>query len=164
MMNKTFKIVLLGDGGVGKSTWVKKCMGQDFDPKYIATLGVDVQPIRVDETHCFNIWDCAGQEKFGGLRDGYYVESHGVIIMFDLTSVMSFKNVTKWLVDYLKINTRQNQPKNIILCGAKCDLQSKVSDAMIANFVNETKIRYVPISSKSDVNIFKPLQELAQTL
>ena len=75
------KIVMVGDGGVGKSTFVKRLLEGSFDPKYIATLGVDV--------HVYNnhlIWDCAGQDKFSGLGEGYYINADEFIIMIDCTS------------------------------------------------------------------------------
>ena len=69
-----FKLVLVGDGGVGKTTFVKRHLTGEFEKKYIATLGVEVHPMPFF-TSCgkvlFNVWDTAGQEKFGGLRDGY---------------------------------------------------------------------------------------------
>ncbi len=88
-MNK-YKITLIGDGGVGKTTLVCKLQTGDFRKKYIATLGVEVHPIKRNTTNgpiCYNIWDCAGQEKFGRLRDGYFVNSNALIVMFDKTSL-----------------------------------------------------------------------------
>ena len=74
--DKTFKLILVGDGGVGKTTYVKRHLTGDFEKKYVATLGVEVHPLKFRTTHgtiTFNIWDTAGQEKFGGLGAGYYV-------------------------------------------------------------------------------------------
>merc|ERR1711862_62173 len=84
-----FKLLLVGDGGTGKTTFVKRHKTGEFQKKYIATLGVEVHPL-VFYTNfgqiMFNCWDTAGQEKFGGLRDGYYINGHAAIIMFDVTS------------------------------------------------------------------------------
>jgi GTP-binding nuclear protein Ran len=69
-----FKLVLVGDGGVGKTTFVKRHLTGEFEKKYIATLGVEVHPMVFYTNHGaikFNVWDTAGQEKLGGLRDGY---------------------------------------------------------------------------------------------
>ena len=73
----TFKCVLVGDGGVGKTTFVKRHVTGEFEKKYVATLGVEVHPMLFHTTRGpiqFNVWDTAGQEKFGGLRDGYYIQ------------------------------------------------------------------------------------------
>ena len=69
-----YKLVLVGDGGVGKTTFVKRHLTGEFEKKYIATLGVEVHPMVFHTNHGpirLNVWDTAGQEKLGGLRDGY---------------------------------------------------------------------------------------------
>ena len=79
----TFKLVLVGDGGVGKTTFVKRHLTGEFEKKYVATLGVEVHPLVFHTNRGalrFNVWDTAGQEKFGGLRDGYYIQgSHSIL-------------------------------------------------------------------------------------
>ena len=82
------KLVLVGDGGVGKTTFVKRHLTGEFEKKYIPTLGVEVHPMSFHTSkgeYTFDVWDTAGQEKFGGLRDGYYVGGKCGIIMFDVS-------------------------------------------------------------------------------
>lgn len=70
----TFKVVLVGDGGVGKTTFVKRHLSGEFEKRYIATMGVEVHPLKFFTNFgpiIMNVWDTAGQEKLGGLRDGY---------------------------------------------------------------------------------------------
>merc|ERR1712205_37892 len=85
----TFKLILVGDGGTGKTTFVKRHLTGEFEKKYLPTVGVAVHPLDFN-TNCgpirFDCWDTAGQEKFGGLRDGYYIHGQCAIIMFDVTS------------------------------------------------------------------------------
>jgi hypothetical protein len=69
-----WKLVLIGDGGVGKTTFVKRHKTGEFEKKYVPTLGAEVNPIDFTTKRgkiLFNVWDTAGQEKYAGLRDGY---------------------------------------------------------------------------------------------
>lgn len=129
---QTKKVILVGDGGVGKTTFVKRMTYQNFDPKYVATLGVEVNPI-VDEKRNieYSIWDCAGQEKFGGLRDGYYFGSNIGLIMYSADSRISRQSVSNWkrdikrvcpdisiyvLCNKIDVKTLKNVGDNIISC------------------------------------------------
>ena len=87
-----------------------------------ATLGVEVHPLLFHTNRgaiCFNTWDTAGQEKFGGLRDGYYINGQCAIIMFDVTSRITYKNVPTWHKDLVRVC--ENIP--IVLCGNKVDIK-----------------------------------------
>ena len=96
--NPKFKPVLVGDGGTGKTTFVKRHLTGEFET-YIAVLGVEVHHLVFHTNRGlikFSVWDIAGQEKFGGLRDGYYIQGQCAIIMFDVTSRVMYKNVPSW--------------------------------------------------------------------
>ena len=84
-----YKLVLCGDGGTGKTTFVKRHLTGEFEKRYIATLGVEVHPMVFCTSRGkikFQVWDTAGQEKLACLRDGYYIGAHCAIIMFDVCS------------------------------------------------------------------------------
>ena len=101
----SYKVVLLGDGGVGKTTLALRLLNQPFTRKYIATIGVDVHSI----THnglSITIWDTAGQEKFCGLRDAYYVDADLAIIMCDTTNKVTHINAGKWAADFRRVCPR----------------------------------------------------------
>jgi len=151
-----FKLVLVGDGGVGKTTFVKRHKSGEFEKKYVATLGVEVNPLRfftnLGEV-IFNVWDTAGQEKFGGLRDGYYVGAKAAIIMFDVTSRITYKSVTTWHRDLTRVC--ENIP--IVLCGNKVDVKDrKVKPKHIVFHRKKPNIQYYDISAKSNYNFEKP--------
>lgn len=101
------KLVIVGDGGVGKSTLVRKLMyvGPNFtvDPTYVATLGVEVYPLTGVWGDVI-IWDSAGQERFGGLRDGYWMNANAVIVMCNSTSIDSVNNVANHIQNVLRVS------------------------------------------------------------
>ncbi|KAI9306027.1 ras family-domain-containing protein [Cunninghamella echinulata] len=159
----TFKLVLVGDGGTGKTTFVKRHLTGEFEKKYIATLGVEVHPLTFNTnfgTICFNTWDTAGQEKFGGLRDGYYIQGQCAIIMFDVTSRITYKNVPNWHRDLVRVC--ENIP--IVLCGNKVDIKERKVKAKTITFHRKKNLQYYDISAKSNYNFEKPFLWLARKL
>ncbi|CAG0914031.1 unnamed protein product [Notodromas monacha] len=159
----TFKLVLVGDGGVGKTTFVKRHITGEFEKKYIATLGVEVHSL-VFHTHRgkirFNVWDTAGQEKFGGLRDGYYIQGQCAVIMFDVTARVTYKNVPNWHRDLVRVC--ENIP--IVLCGNKVDIKDRKVKAKSIVFHRKKNLQYYDLSAKSNYNIEKPFLWLARKL
>jgi GTP-binding nuclear protein Ran len=154
-VQKRFKIVLLGDGGVGKSTWLNRLVSGGFNNKYIPTLGVDVTPVTLYTNYgsiIFDIWDTAGQEKFGGLRDGYYIQADAAIVFFDVTQRVTHRNTGTWKRDF----SRVCPDAPIVMCGNKRDLfkERKVGGN------NE----YIDLSVKSNYNFDQPLIVLARIL
>ncbi|GJJ77858.1 GTP-binding nuclear protein Ran [Entomortierella parvispora] len=161
--NATFKLVLVGDGGTGKTTFVKRHLTGEFEKKYIATLGVEVHPLGFHTNFgpiCFNTWDTAGQEKFGGLRDGYYINGQCGIIMFDLTSRITYKNVPNWHRDLIRVC--ENIP--IVLCGNKVDIKERKVKPKAIDFHRKKSLQYYDISAKSNYNFEKPFLWLARKL
>lgn len=102
----SYKVLLAGDGGVGKTTFVRRCKDpHNRERRYISTIGVEVHPIDMtfpdgNEFTC-KLWDLAGQEKFGGLRDGYFVNADAAIIMVDLSASlrMLMFGLKQWYCD-----------------------------------------------------------------
>ncbi|OXA56989.1 GTP-binding nuclear protein ran-1 [Folsomia candida] len=159
----TFKCILVGDGGTGKTTFVKRLLTGEFEKKYIATLGVEVRPLTFNTTRgqiTFNTWDTAGQEKFGGLRDGYYIQGQCAIVMFDVTSRVTYKNVPNWHRDLIRVC--DNIPT--VLCGNKVDIKDRKVKAKSITFHRKKNIQYFDISAKSNYNFEKPFLWLARKL
>ncbi|KAG9036376.1 GTP-binding nuclear protein gsp1/Ran [Tulasnella sp. UAMH 9824] len=160
----TYKLVLVGDGGVGKTTFVKRHLTGEFEKKYIATLGVEVHPLQFFTnfgTILFNVWDTAGQERFGGLRDGYYIQGQCAIIMFDVTSRITYKNVRNWHRDIQRVC--ENIP--IVLCGNKVDVKErKIKAGAVTFHRRQQNMEYCEISAKANHNFEKPFLWLARKL
>ncbi|KAK7000272.1 GTP-binding nuclear protein RAN [Favolaschia claudopus] len=158
-----FKLVLVGDGGTGKTTFVKRHLTGEFEKKYEATLGVEVHPISFATNYGqirFDVWDTAGQEKFGGLRDGYYIQSHCAIIMFDVTSRITYQNVPNWYRDIERVCEKIP----VVLCGNKVDIKERKVKPSGVTFHRKKNIQYYEISAKSNFNFEKPFLYLARKL
>nr|AFK40430.1 unknown [Lotus japonicus] len=159
----SFKLVIVGDGGTGKTTFVKRHLTGEFEKKYEPTIGVEVHPLDF-HTNCgkirFYCWDTAGQEKFGGLRDGYYIHGQCAIIMFDVTARLTYKNVPTWHRDLCRVC--ENIP--IVLCGNKVDVKNRQVKAKQVTFHRKKNLQYYEISAKSNYNFEKPFLYLAKKL
>nr|CAD7393725.1 unnamed protein product [Timema cristinae] len=95
-----FKLLIIGDSGVGKSSLLLRFADNTFSGSYITTIGVDfkIRTVDVDgERVKLQIWDTAGQERFRTITSTYYRGTHGVIVVYDVTSGDSFANVKRWL-------------------------------------------------------------------
>merc|ERR1712025_1351281 len=159
----TFKLVLVGDGGTGKTTFVKRHLTGEFEKKYLATLGVEVHPLGFTTNFGqiqFDVWDTAGQEKFGGLRDGYYIQGQSAIIMFDVTSRITYKNVPNWHRDIFRVC--ENIP--IVLVGNKVDVKDRQVKAKNIQFHRKRNLQYYDLSARSNYNFEKPFLWLARRL
>jgi len=123
--------------------------------KYIATRGAEVTHLSYTTSAgriLLNVWDTAGQEKFGGLRDGYYIGSNGAILMFDVTSRVSYKNVPQWHRDL----TRVCESIPIVLVGNKVDVKDRKVKPKDITFHRRRNLQYYDMSARSHYNFEKP--------
>ena len=158
-----FKLVLIGDGGVGKTTFVKRHLTGEYEKRYIATVGVEVHPLKFSTTRgnvVFNVWDTAGQEKLSGLRDGYYIGGQCGIIMFDVTSRITYKNIPKWHRDLIRVC--ENIP--MVLVGNKVDVKDRKVKAKQITYHRRHNLQYFDVSAKSNYQFEKPFLWLARRL
>jgi GTP-binding nuclear protein Ran len=162
----TYKLIIAGDGGVGKTTFIARHKTGEFRPKYIPTVGAEVCPLKFhtsDGPIIFNTWDVAGMEKYHGLRDGYFVGGECAIVMYDVDRRSPFAHVADWIRNIR--NVCGEIP--IVVCGNKIDVISdndKVSNEEISDLIREQRVRFYQISAKSNYNFEKPFLELARIL
>ena len=160
------KIVLLGDGCIGKSTLFNKLsnltdLEYTFQKKYKATDNFDFNRLNIDTnkgTLVIDLWDTAGQENRGGqLRDAYLKGADGILLLYDVTERKTIENITKWL-DQIK-RVCPNIPVAVV--GNKADLfndlqQSetvKLRECNLQRDVGHKSIRNFLISIKEDTHI-----------
>ncbi|KAK9217327.1 hypothetical protein WN943_005954 [Citrus x changshan-huyou] len=156
-----FKVVLIGDSGVGKSNLLSRFTRNEFCLESKSTIGVEfatrtLQKIRTVEldgkTIKLQIWDTAGQERFRTITSSYYRGAHGIIIVYDVTGMESFNNVKQWLNE---IDRYANDSVCKLLVGNKCDLVvNKVVDTRTAKaFADELGIPFLETSAKDAINV-----------
>lgn len=158
----TYKLVLVGSGGAGKTTFMRRHLTGEFEERYIPTVGVEVRPLTFHTTRGpvrFNCWDTAGQEKFMGLADGYYIQADCAVIMFDLTSRASYDSVPAWHEALTRVCG--NIP--VVLVGTKADAERQVSDDDV-DFHAQHGLEYVALSSKSHYHFEQPFVRLLRAL
>ncbi|HKZ42479.1 MAG TPA: GTP-binding protein [Candidatus Hodarchaeales archaeon] len=123
------KIVLAGDGAVGKTALRRAFMGTTFSSDYLMTIGADFStkeiqlPSPRSETVKFQIWDLAGQMRFSEVRTVYYNGASGAVLIYDCTRPESFENTPKWLME---IKKNSKSPIPVVLLANKVDLKDKV--------------------------------------
>jgi GTP-binding nuclear protein Ran len=157
------KLVLVGDGGVGKTTFVKRHQTGEFEKKHIPTMGVQVSQLQFETTMgqlVYNVWDTAGQERFGGLREGYYLEANCAIIMFDVAVPATYRNVSNWHRDL--IHVCPNIP--IVLVANKIDTRERKVPSNRVKFHKKNNMSYFEISTKSNYHSEMPLLAIARQL
>lgn len=149
-----FKLLIIGDSGVGKSSLLLRFADNLFSGTYITTIGVDFKIRTIDvngEKVKLQIWDTAGQERFRTITSTYYRGTHGVIVVYDVTSGDSFSNVKRWLQEI-----EQNcDVVNRILVGNKDDCPEKkaVSTEDAKKFAEQIGIEFYETSAKENVNV-----------
>ncbi|XP_034270776.1 ras-related protein Rab-38 [Pantherophis guttatus] len=121
-----YKVLVIGDLGVGKTSVIKRYVHHHFSPHYRATIGVDfaLKVLRWDSDALvrLQLWDIAGQERFGNMTRVYYRDAVGAFIVFDVTRPATFEAVTKWKQDLdTKLTLPNGQVVPTVLLANKCD-------------------------------------------
>ena len=147
-----YKIIFVGDAGVGKTTIINRINDNEFQSAYDATIGVDFWPKKINfrgNEITLQIWDTAGQERYRGLIPSYVRNSSIVFIVFDITNRKTFESIPKW------IELIKSIEKNIlVLIGNKDDLEEKreVEKKEGEDLAKKNEIAYYELSAKRDNN------------
>ncbi|AGO11938.1 AaceriAGR257Cp [[Ashbya] aceris (nom. inval.)] len=163
-----YKIVFLGEQGVGKTSLITRFMYDTFDDHYQATIGIDFLSKTVyldDRTIRLQLWDTAGQERFRSLIPSYIRDSHVAIVVYDITNKKSFEYIDKWVEDV----RNERGEENLILCivGNKSDL---VEERKVTVEEGESKAKllnakiFVETSTKAGFNVSALFKRIAKLL
>jgi small GTP-binding protein len=169
-----YKVLVIGDIGVGKTSIIKRYVHGIFSAHYKSTIGVDfaLKVINWDPntTVRLQLWDIAGQERFGNMTRVYYKEAVGAFIVFDVTRVATFEAVQKWKSD---VETKvtipgTEQPIPVVLLANKIDLAKEEfakNREQMDQFCRENNfVGWFETSAKDNVNIDKASAMLVQSI
>ena len=150
-----FKILLLGDSGVGKSSIILRYIENNFSQNLMNSIGVDFKLKNIEvkgKKVKLQVWDTAGQERFRTITTSYYKGAQAIIVVFDITDRDSFEHVKNWMADVDKF---AKDGVLRILSGNKCDLehQRKVSKDEGKELASKYGINYIETSAKETTNI-----------
>eukprot|EP01084_Bolivina_argentea_P027873 51785_1 len=155
--DQVFKVVLIGDSGVGKTNIMTRFTENTFQANNTSTVGVDMRmkTIRIDnKTVKFQLWDTAGQERFRSIMPSYYRGCHAVVYVYSIDNAESLGNLLKWMWEVDE--NLDNKPVRLIV-GAKADLekQRNVSFQAGTDFAKQKGYEFCETSAKSGSNITK---------
>jgi len=161
-----FKLLLIGDSGVGKSCLLLRFADDTYTESYISTIGVDFKIRTIDldtKTIKLQIWDTAGQERFRTITSSYYRGAHGIIVVYDTTDLESFNNVKQWLHE---IDRYASESVNKLLVGNKADLTQKraVSYDQAKEFADSLGIEFIETSAKNATNVESAFMMMAANI
>lgn len=161
----SFKLLLIGDSNVGKTSILTQFVDNLYSDCFISTIGVDfkVKTLTIDQlldgkttrkSVKLWIWDTAGQDRFQSITSSYYRGAHGIIVCYDTTSKESFDNITKW-ISQIEHHSTADRKINTILVGTKSDLVTKrqVLYQTAQEFADSHNMKYIEVSSKTGTNI-----------
>jgi len=164
-----FRIILIGDSAVGKSSLLRKFTFGSFAEVSDPTVGVDffARLVRVDDgvtTIKLQLWDTAGQERFRSITKAYYRNSVGVLLVYDISDRVSFANLEQWMSEA----RRHIEPHQatFVLVGCKQDMAKgrQVSPEEAQAFASRQRMAYFETSAKRGHGVDQPFQHLAQVI
>jgi len=161
-----FKLVLVGDSGVGKSSVLLRFADDTFADAYLSTVGVDFRfrTVKVGkDTVKLQIWDTAGQERFRTITSAYYRGADGIVMIFDVTNMESFNHVNEWLIE---VSRYAAEGTSRLLVGNKCD---KTAERVISTekgkaLADSLGIPFIETSAKEAINVEQAFMTMTEEL
>lgn len=169
-MSKTydylFKLLLIGDSGVGKTCLLFRFAEDSFNNSFISTIGIDfkIRTIDLDGKKIkLQIWDTAGQERFRTITTAYYRGAMGILLVYDITNEKSFENIKNWIRN---IEEHASADVEKMILGNKCDMNDRrqVSRERGAQLAIEYAIKFMETSAKASVNVEEAFFTLARDI
>lgn len=161
-----FKLVMLGDSGVGKSNIITRFVRNEFNIESKATIGVEFHSkiIYLNEKKIkLQFWDTAGQERYRSITSAYYRGSHGILVVYDITNYSTFEHITIWIDEIYK-NVENDIP--ILLIGNKSDLDYKrvITTDEGLNLAIKYNLVFIEMSAMEGKNIEAGIEQLIKKI
>jgi len=161
----TFKILILGDSSVGKTSLLLKYADGYFPIVYVATIGIEykVKKINVNGLDInLQLWDTAGQERFRSITTSFIKGADGIVFVYDITDKASFDNLKMWIRQSEEAGANFKQ----IIAGNKIDLSNerKIKKENLDKLCADKNIKGMEISAKEGTNINELFQSLAEMI
>jgi len=161
-----FKLLLIGDSGVGKTCILFRFSEDAFNTTFISTIGIDfkIKTIQLRGKKIkLQIWDTAGQERFHTITTSYYRGAMGIMLVYDITNAKSFDNIAKWLRN---IDEHANEDVERMILGNKCDMEDKrvISKERGDAIAREHGVRFLETSAKTNINVETAFIQLAESI
>jgi len=161
-----FKVLLLGNSDVGKSSLLLRFVDSLWNDTFVPTIGVDfkVKTLEINNQRVkMQIWDTAGQERFRTVISTYFRGAHGILLLYDVTNKDSFKNLENWLTEIEK-NSSDKVLK--ILLGNKCDLSDdrEISKEEGQAFAIRNGMEFMETSAKMNTNVSEAFETLGKLM
>ena len=161
-----FKIIIVGDSGVGKSNILGRYIKHEFKIDTKSTVGVEFasKKLQINGTNIkLQIWDTAGQERYRSITSAYYRGSKGCFIVYDISSLQSFENIERW---YEEITKTGEKNISVIIVGNKCDLENerKVTTEMGENKAKDLNCPFFETSALNNIHIDDVFQIISENI
>ena len=161
-----FKILLIGNSGVGKSSILLSFIENKFIESFLPTIGVDfkIKTLFLNNKNIkMQIWDTAGQERFKTITSSYYKGAHGIFLVYDISDRKSYEDIETFLNEIDNI-CNENVVKVII--GNKCDLENErsINSKEASIFAERNNVSFLECSAKNKININKIFEFMAENL
>jgi Ras-related protein Rab-1A len=165
-IEKSFKIMLLGDSSVGKTCFLKRYIDDTFQDVYLSTIGFDYKykfiTLEDGKKIKLQIWDTAGQERFRTIGKGYYKGAHGIILIYDVTSQKSFDSIKTWLNE---IKSEASNKVCVFLVANKIDIEERLIPREDGEEIaKNNNLEFYESSAKDNINVSEVFQDLAEKI
>ncbi len=162
----TFKILTIGESGVGKTCVLRRFVENKFLKNHLATIGIDfkTKTLNINNQEIkLKIWDTAGQERFRNITTQYYKGADGIVLVYDVTDEASYEKIRDWMEQILS-NTQQEEI-GLVLLGNKCDMDPRsVTEEMGKKMAEELKINYFETSALNGQGIKEAFEQLTRDI